>query len=593
LFRITKYDAGLARYQPVDLDVVRRRVARAEHDAISGEIARRSVTVLVNRDSLLPLVDVDPRVFLIALGDSDNPSEGRFFKRRLEEVLPHARVDFALLDRRSHRDEFVEAASRARRYDVVIAASFVRVRTGTGEIAIPKPQSELLTRLSAGPVPLVVLSLGNPYIIMGLEDIDAYLTTYGAGWAAQRAAAEALAGQIQVSGHLPVSIPGRFNQGFGISLAQQMIRWGHPLDAGMDAGVKVRVDSLMEASIADGAFPGGAVGIGRRGVGVIVEGFGYYTYDSEEPVSTTSLFDLASLTKVVATTPAVMMLYDRGQLDLDAPVASYLPEFAQSGKESVTIRQLLTHTGGLVAFHPFYRDGITNRQGVIDFIMADSLRYEPGTAYRYSDLGMITLGLVVEQVSGQRLGAFLRENLWEPLGMLHTGFRPAGGDGTDVTVVPTEVDSVFRMRLMQGEVHDEAAWTLGGMAGHAGLFSTARDLSRYAYMILNGGTANGLRFMREETVTLFTTRVENELGHTRALGWDTKEQDGYSSAGSLFGARSFGHTGFTGTSMWIDPDSGLFVILLTNRVHPTRDNAKIRDVRPALADIVAGALTGE
>jgi beta-glucosidase-like glycosyl hydrolase/CubicO group peptidase (beta-lactamase class C family) len=585
-----KYDAGLAAYKPADLDHIRQHVARPEHGAVSREIARRAVTLLVNEDSLLPITDIDPSILLLALGDSDDPDEGRYLLRRLEDAMPHARIERRLLDRRSHSDEFERALEQANRYDLVVAASFLRVRTGSGSIALPDQQAKLLKGLADRKTPLAVVSFGSPYAILALDGVDAYLTTYGAGLAAQQAAAEALAGQINVTGTLPVDIPGLYDQGFGLAVSQEMLRWGVPLDVYMDPRLEAQVDALIETAIGDSAFPGAAVAIGHDGAGVLGKGYGYYTYESEESVTPSSLFDLASLTKVIATTPAVMLLVDRNAVDLDAPVAVYLPEFAASGKDAVTVRHLLTHTGGLAAFYAFYSKGITDRQGVIDFIMHDSLRYAPGSSYVYSDLGMITLGLMVERITGKSLGDFLEEELWHPLGMLNTGFRPVRGTVTDVTVVPTEIDSVFRMRLVQGEVHDENAWILGGEAGHAGLFSTLKDLARYAYMISNAGRANGRQFFREETLRRFTTRAENDLGHTRALGWDTKSETGYSSAGQFFGPRSFGHTGFTGTSIWIDPDADLFVILLTNRVYPTRKNQKISDVRSALANIAAKAL---
>jgi CubicO group peptidase (beta-lactamase class C family) len=287
-----------------------------------------------------------------------------------------------------------------------------------------------------------------------------------------------------------------------------------------------------------------------------------------------------------------MMLYERGRIDLEAPLADYLQEFGQAGKDSVTVRQVLTHTAGLKPFYSFEQMGITTREEVIDFIARDSLIYEPDSAYRYSDLGMIMLAVTVERITGEPFNDFLKRNLYEPLGMLATGFRPAGGLGTSPDVVPTEIDTAYRGGLVQGEVHDERAWMLGGTAGHAGLFSTAEDLARYAAMYLNGGVYNGRRFFKRETIDRFTTRFENDLDHTRALGWDTKSTTGYSSAGRLFGPRSFGHTGFTGTSIWIDPDEQLFVILLTNRVYPTRSNRKIYAVRPRVADTVFESITG-
>ena len=236
--------------------------------------------------------------------------------------------------------------------------------------------------------------------------------------------------------------------------------------------------------------------------------------------------------------------------------------------------------------------GMKNRADVLEAIFAEGLVYEPGTESRYSDFSFITLAVVVEKITGQDFDDYAREHIFEPLGMKQTGFLKAG-TGSDTTVVPTEIDSVFRMRLVQGEVHDETAFLLGGTAGHAGLFSTADDLARFAAMLASSGEANGRPFLQPETIKLFTTPVDpTRQEHTRALGWDTKSPEGYSSAGQRFGPRSFGHTGFTGTSMWIDPDQKLFAILLTNRVYPTRENRRHVMVRPQFADFAYDAIAG-
>lgn len=347
------------------------------------------------------------------------------------------------------------------------------------------------------------------------------------------------------------------------------------------------VDSLLEAGITTRVFPGAALVVGQGDRILKMQGYGHFTYESEVRVTPQSRFDLASLTKVVATTTVAMLLYEQGRLDLDAPVVRYLPAFGQNGKQHVTIRHLLTHSAGFIPFRPFHQLGLTTRSQVIDAIMQESLQYAPGTQSRYSDFSMITLALVLEKITGQDFATFARKAVFEPLGMRQTGFRRAGEP--DPTVVPTEYDQGFRKRLIQGEVHDETAWILGGTSGHAGLFSTAEDLSRFALMMVHEGRVGDRVFLKPETIRLFTTRVSPDPEQTRALGWDTKSPEN-SSAGQYFGPRSYGHTGFTGTSIWIDPDTRLFVILLSNRVYPTRDNPRIVSLRPQLADLVYQAL---
>ncbi|GIV59015.1 MAG: beta-N-acetylhexosaminidase [Rhodothermaceae bacterium] len=592
VYRILRAKArlGLHLNRTVDLEAVRHYVATRPHRVLSETIARASLTLLRNEHDLLPLLPPPGRLFILTLSDDDDPDTGAAFARTIRELARGAVVTHRLVDRRTPDAERERFLREAAGYDAVLVPAFVRVRSWSGRINLPDDQRAFLDRLLALDPPVVLLSFGNPYIVMGLaRQPEVYLAAYGGAEASQKAAAQALFGMSPVGGRLPVTIPGHYAYGEGLSLEQVALRPGFPEEAGMDGNALDRVDSLLHAAIETRAFPGAAVAIGRDGVLVKSEGYGYHTYAAGQRVTPQSRFDLASLTKVVATTTAAMLLYEDGRLDLDAPVATYLPEFGQNGKGHVTIRQLLTHTSGLIPFRPFHRMGFTTREQVLKAILADSLVYPPGTETRYSDFNMIVLALVIERITGQDFATFTREAIFEPLGMHNTGFI-AAGHGPDTTAVPTEYDRDFRKRLVQGEVHDETAYLLGGVAGHAGLFSTVEDLATFAYMLLHEGRIHGRAFLQPETIRLFTTRADATGESTRALGWDTKSPEGYSSAGQYFGPRSFGHTGFTGTSLWIDPDQQLFVILLSNRVYPTRENQRHRTVRAALADLATQAI---
>lgn len=341
------------------------------------------------------------------------------------------------------------------------------------------------------------------------------------------------------------------------------------------------VDRLLEDFRARGAFPGGVLAVGHQGTLVHLHPFGRLTHDAgASQVTEDTLYDLASLTKVVATTTMAMILVDEGRLDLDRPVQEFLPGFLGPGKEAVKVRHLLSHSSGLDAVAPLYRE-LRGREAFVERIQAMDLVYPAGSRSTYSDLGVILLGEILERVAGRPLEAFVRERIFAPLEMRETLFKPP--PELRPRIAPTEFDP-WRGRLVHGEVHDENAFAMGGVAPHAGLFGTAGDLARFAQMLLNGGVFAGRRIVSRETVEVFTRRA-GIPGSDRALGWDTKSAEG-SSAGILFSPRSFGHTGFTGTSMWIDPERQLFVILLTNRVHPTRENQLIREARPAVADAV-------
>lgn len=351
------------------------------------------------------------------------------------------------------------------------------------------------------------------------------------------------------------------------------------------SGRLAEVDRLLDSYRERGAFPGGVLAVGNEHALTHLHPFGRLSYAPEARLVTAdTLYDLASLTKVVATTTMAMILVDEGRLRLDQPVQEALPEFQGPGKEAVTVRHLLTHSSGLDATAPLFRE-IRGRPAYVERIAAMDLVYPPGSRSVYSDLGVILLGEILERASGRPLETFVRERVLGPLRMSHTGFRPP--PRLRRRIAPTENDP-WRGRMIQGEVHDENAFAMDGVAPHAGLFGTGGDLARFARMLLNGGVLEGRRIVSSQTLELFTSRAEIPESD-RALGWDTRSAEG-SSAGTLFSERSFGHTGFTGTSIWIDPDRQLFVILLTNRVHPTRENNLIREVRPAVADAVVRAL---
>ena len=353
----------------------------------------------------------------------------------------------------------------------------------------------------------------------------------------------------------------------------------------MSADRLANIDRVVKRGLSAGGYPGAAVVVGRRGAAAFQRGYGRLGWTTGSPLVTPeeTIYDLASLTKVVGTTTAAMILYDEGRLDLDAPVITYLPTFGGGAKDRVTVRQLLTHHSGLPAGKQLWRQALTRDQAKA-IVLESQLVCNPGDCYIYSDLGADVLGWVVEAIAGQRLDQFLVDRVFQPLGMNDTEFNPSMA--LVARIAPTEVTPP-RGYPLRGEVHDENAFALGGVAGHAGLFSTAADLAVFAQMMLNGGTYGGVRIVSDTAVSLFTARTAG----TRALGWDTADGDGGS--GEYLSSRAYGHTGFTGTSMWIDPDRDMFVILLTNRVHAARARRPgkvISDVRADLADAAALAV---
>jgi CubicO group peptidase (beta-lactamase class C family) len=346
-----------------------------------------------------------------------------------------------------------------------------------------------------------------------------------------------------------------------------------------------KVDQVVNNSIKDKAFPGAVVLIWKDGNIIYEKAFGNYTYDPEsQKVNSHTIYDLASLTKVIATTTATMICYDRNLFSLDEKVVKYIPQFGVNGKDHITIKNLLLHNSGLPAWKKFYGKNL-KPEDVIHEIFASKLEFKTGEKTVYSDLGIITLGKIIEKITGKSLDIFCNDEIFIPLKMNSTFFNPM--DSVKKLCAPTETDKYWRMKTLQGEVHDETSAMLNGVAGHAGLFSTASDISKLMSVLMNKGKLNEQQFIKQSTVELFTKRVSNES--TRALGWDTKSDSG-SSAGKYFSKNSFGHTGYTGTSVWADPEGNLFVVFLTNRVYPTRDNTKILNVRPQLHNAIIKCL---
>lgn len=340
-------------------------------------------------------------------------------------------------------------------------------------------------------------------------------------------------------------------------------------------------ERVINKGIRDRVFPGAVVLVWKDGQVIYENSFGKLTYDESSPqVKLNTIYDLASLTKVIATTTATMICIDRGLLNSDDKVIKFIPEFGNYDKEKITIKNLLLHNSGLPAWKKFYGRNLSYND-VISEIFSSSLENKTGEKTVYSDLGIITLGKIIEKVTGKTLDVFCNEEIFKPLGMNLTFFNPT--DSLKKLCAPTEKDDYWRMKTLQGEVHDETSAMLGGVAGHAGLFSTVEDISRLMAMLMSKGTLNGKEYIKSSTIELFTSRYAKES--TRALGWDTKSDSG-SSAGNYFSKSSFGHTGFTGTSIWADPEKKLFVIFLTNRVHPTRENSGIVKLRPALHNAI-------
>lgn len=343
---------------------------------------------------------------------------------------------------------------------------------------------------------------------------------------------------------------------------------------------------VLTDAIAAHAFPGCAFGVLAGGSIVLLDALGHFTYDKDSPsVAPETVFDVASLTKVAATTAMAMLLYQRGLLSLDTPVGDLLPGFtagrpATEHTDRVTLRRLLAHSSGLPGYVEFFRNAKAPAE-LLRACLSLPLTAEPGSRAEYSDPGFILLGNALEEIAHEHLAPWTQREVFAPLGMAATGFCPS--PAARPAIPPTEEDTTFRMRRLQGEVQDENAWILHGVAGHAGLFSSVPDLLMFAQTILSAGAESGNAAARPglftaETVNIFAQR-QGPSGSSRALGWDTPSEN--SSSGKYFSPHSIGHLGYSGCSLWIDLDASISVVLLTNRTWPDRQSQLIREIRPA------------
>ncbi len=661
-----KARTGLHRWATVPLDEVSEKVGTGPHLAVADDMASRAVTLPRDRDGLVPL---DPartrRVLSVTWARNDDLLAGSAFEPLLARYVD--RVERLRFGPATTAPQYDSARALAEAYDLVVVSAYMPPRSGAGSVGVPEGFAALVSHVD-GTAPTVVISFGSPYVLTGFPEVGTYLVAWGDREVSQTAAARALVGQNAIGGRLPVSIPPLHAAGDGLDRAAQLrsLRpagdplveagmvagprvapdvarvlaapsrcWSWPgsevsadtppaecprtsvmtvspaeVDperAGMDGGALQTVDTLILRAIGDGATPGAVLAVGRHGRIVRLRGYGRLDWDDgAPPAGPRSIYDMASVTKVVATTTAAMLLVDEGRLDLDARVVDYLPwwDDGDPAKAGVTVRQLLIHRAGLPPFRRFYFE-VEGETAYRDAIGAEPLEYVPGERTVYSDIGLMTLGFIVAEISGRPLDDFVSERILDPLGMADSGFTP---DGSLLPrIAPTEVDTVFRHVHVHGVVHDENAYAMGGVAGHAGLFSSAADLAAFAQMMLNGGESGpcphgdgdtGLcaargggaaRILEAGTVASFTARFDDTA--SRALGWDTPSDR--SSAGDYFTRDAFGHTGYTGTSLWIDPERDVFVVLLTTRVNPTRENGLHVPLRRAVHDAVALAITDQ
>ncbi|HEV2298678.1 MAG TPA: glycoside hydrolase family 3 N-terminal domain-containing protein [Candidatus Acidoferrales bacterium] len=575
---------GLESNRLVNLNTLNSAFGTPKFKAEAQDIADRGITLLRDEPKILPLDSTKPlRVLLLIVSGDPDPFPAVPLE---DEIRPRVgSLQVVRVDSSFVRASTVQLPSPDT-YDVAVAAVFVRVADRKGSVGLPDDEAALLNKLLGTGKPTIVACLGSPYLVGRFPNAKTWIAGFGTQDAVQRAIVRAIFGQIAIGGKIPVTVPGAAKLGDGLRVAANPMTLQATLPA-TATRLKPAFD-LLDRAVADHAFPGGVLAVGQHDQ-LLIHPFGRLTYDAKSPaVNADTIYDVASLTKPIVTTAAIIVLASQGRVDLDAPVSRYLPEWLSgpnlAWRKQVAVRDLLLHDSGLPAHREYFKTAKNSRE-VLQRVFAEPLVSEPGTKVEYSDLGFILLGEIVKRLTGKTLAEFAREEIFAPLGINHSQFNPPRS--LRARIAPTENDAAFRKRQLQGEVDDSNAFVMGGIAGHAGLFTTANDVAIFAQMMLNGGIYSHQRIFPRSLINEFTER--QEIGDSaRTLGWDVPTKN--SSSGQYFSPRAYGHNGFTGTSIWIDPEKDLFVILLTNRVYPSAANEKIKQVRPALHDAILTAL---
>lgn len=599
---LAKYGLGLHHNRPVPQDSIAQKLADPMGIALRRRLYEAAITLPQNKGRLIPLRDLDQtKVAYVQIGRGSAST----FQKRLESYTSvrtfYASSTFSAAER-------TKLLRELRPYDVVIVGVMGMKQRLKSRFGV-SPGTEAFVKQVAQTRKKQILTLfGNPYALRYFGSETATVVAYEAASAAQEAAAAAIFGGIPITGRLPVSASEIFPEGAGEQV-RQAVRFGfaNPEEVQMSSPVLKDIDSLAEHFIKEGAMPGCQILLMRGNRIVYAKGFGKTREDRKgAPIDPYNhIYDLASITKVAATTACTMYLVEQGKIDLDRPVAAYATRFAGSEVGQLPLRRLLQHNAGLPGWVPFYREtyedprrrqldpdlyaytaaeksyytissGLYGKEALREQVWQTINDIEPRNTrgVRYSDIGMIIMGEVVASVAGMPLDELAQKLYYEPLGMNRTTFRPYE-KGLTGWCPPTEADTMWRHSIVQGYVHDPSAAILGGVAGHAGLFSNIYDLAKMMLMLKNGGFYGRERFLRQETIDYYT---QKQLSYSRkGLGWDKPEiMDPDASPVSRFASsQTFGHTGFTGTCVWVDPTFDLVYIFLSNRTFPFASNRKL------------------
>ncbi|MGM0612360.1 MAG: glycoside hydrolase family 3 N-terminal domain-containing protein [Bacteroidota bacterium] len=588
------------------------------HKSLIQKLYKEALT-LVKSDTLLPLKDISQKK--IAVVSVSKQKESHF----IDEIKKYTPVEEYHITPKASQASFKTLLEELERYDLVITGIHSsQIYPGRTNYGISQRAFDFTDMLGKRTKNIVVL-FGNPYALKSLykeNNLSALLVAYQNNKYSQNAAVQGIFGSSSIKGKLPVSVGDNFRAGDGISTGKSRLEESSPYFMNIDASKLNHIDSIVKDGIDKGAYPGCQVLVAKDGKIFYDKTFGYHTYNKIRPVEKKDIYDLASVTKVAATSLAVMRLYEEGKLDIDHPVSKYLPALKNTNKRNLIIREIMAHQARLQSWIPFYKTTLDNnkklkpsiykrhktsvfnepvardlfidkkyKDSIIKIIGDSPLRYSK--RYRYSDLGFYLLKFVVDSLAQQPLDQYVADTFYEPMGLFRTTFLPMNKFNKR-EIVPTEDDLLFRKQLIHGYVHDPGAAMLGGVAGHAGLFSNSRDLAAIMQMLLNNGYYAGTKYLDSSTIKEFTRRQFPLNNNRRGIGFDKPLPDNQEGGPTCCEAsnESFGHSGFTGTYAWADPKYDLVYIFLSNRIHPSAENRKLisMDIRTKIQKVIYKAL---
>lgn len=612
-----KYRVGLNKYKPVDLKNLKEDLFARESDLMNRKIAQNAVTVLRNENQILPLRQLDKsRLGLVRLGSDTNG----VFSQTLNLYAP---METFTLPNEFTDAEAAQMLASVKGYDPLVISVHKSDKNPWKSFKLTEAEKNFIIKASFEH--RVILDIfASPYAIAGLPKINglaALVLSYQNNAFFAEMSAQVIFGGIGASGTLPVTVSESLPAGFGINTAGGVrFRYVMPEEAGIAPKRLDRVREIAEDGIKAGAYPGCEIFAAKNGQVFYWEAFGTQTYADKVPVQKTDIYDIASVSKITSTLAAVMRMYDAGALNLKGRYGDYVALVKGTNKENLKIEDILTHQAGLKSWIPFYtktldakrqwdpavysrvptadkNTKVADSMYILDsyrdtmFIRMFASQLQTVGKYEYSDLSFYFMQMMVERWSAMHLDEYAMKYIYAPLGAYTVGFNPLNRFPKS-RIIPTENDTLWRKQLLRGYVHDQGAAMMGGVAGHAGVFANANDLGKVMQMYLNKGTYGGERYIAEKTVEEFTRCRFPGTGNRRGLGFDRPDPSGKGTPYSGVSASSYGHTGFTGTMVWMDPENGLLYIFLSNRVHPNAENKTLmnKDIRGRVQEVFYEAL---